>query len=348
MKTQSILFSEISEQPQAMQRLIDLEDANIQQVANAIRTRPPHFVMIVARGSSDNAARYGQYVLGAFNQLPVALATPSLFTLYNQPPNLQNALVLSVSQSGQSPDLLAVVESAHKQGAMTISITNSPASPLAQLSDYCINLNANPERSVAASKSYTNSLLALALLSAHLAKDPSRIDEIAAIPNMASKIFPSMENIITMAGEDNQAQACVVIGRGFNYSTAFEIALKLKELTYLLAEPYSTADFKHGPVALVQNGFLVIAIIPEGKVSDELSDFMDQLKLHSPRLVVISPFGQVLASATCPIAIPTGIPEWLSPLIAVIPGQIYALGLALARGIDPDHPRGLDKVTLTI
>ena len=345
--THSILISEICEQPQAMQRLIDLEDTSIQKVADAIRHRSPSYLMLVARGSSDNAARYGQYVFGAFNHLPVALATPSLFTLYKQPPNLQDALVLSVSQSGQSPDLLAVVDSARQQGAMTISITNSPASPLAQLSEYCIDLHAGPEQSVAASKSYTNSLLALALLSTHLAQDSTRKEAIAGIPEMATRILPEMENIISLAAEDRQAQACVVIGRGFNYSTAFEIALKLKELSYLLAEPYSSADFKHGPVALVQNGFLVIAVIPEGKVSTELASFMNQLKQHAPRLIVISPFDQALASASCPISIPSGIPEWLSPLIAVIPGQIYALGLALARGIDPDHPRGLDKVTLT-
>lgn len=330
-----------------MQRLIDKEDANIQRVADAIRANTPRFVMMVARGSSDNAARYGQYVFGAFNQLPIALATPSLFTIYNQPPNLKDALVISVSQSGQSPDIIAVIDSAHKQGAMTISITNSPSSPLANLSDFCIDLNAAPERSIAASKSYTNSLLALALLSAHLGRDHNRIEDIAKVPALANKVLPSTEEIFRLAREDRNTQACVVIGRGFNYSTAFEVALKLKELTYLLAEPYSTADFKHGPVALVQDGFLVIAIIPEGKVSEELANFMEQLKQRSPRLVLISSIERTLKLATCPIAIPSGLPEWLSPLVAVIPGQIYAMGLALARGIDPDHPRGLDKVTLT-
>jgi len=343
----SIFISEIVEQPDAMQRLMDQEDGNIRKIADVIRTRPKSYIMLVARGSSDNAARYGQYVFGAFNHLPVALATPSLFTLYNQPPNLQDALVLSISQSGQSPDLLAVVDSARRQGAMTISITNSPASPLAQLSEFCIDIHAGQEKSIAASKSYTNSLLAISMLSTHLAQDSIRKREIASIPLMADRILEEKDKIITLASQDCQAQACVVIGRGFNYSTAFEIALKLKEMTYLLAEPYSTADFKHGPVALVQNGFLVLAVIPEGKVSAELTAFMSELKLRSPRLVVISPYDEVLAYASGPITIPRGIPEWLSPLITVIPGQIYALGLALARGIDPDHPRGLDKVTLT-
>lgn len=345
--SQSIFLAEIIEQPHAMQRLIEMEDTAIQIVAEAIRSRTPRYVMLVARGSSDNAARYGQYLFGAYNHLPVALATPSLFTLYKQPPNLQDALVLSISQSGQSPDILAVVESARQQGALTIAITNSPQSPLAQLSEHCIDLHAGPERSVAASKSYTNSLLALALLSAHLAQDSVHKAEIAGIPEIAANILPEINNIISLAEANKQAQACVVIGRGFNYSTAFEIALKFKELAYLLAEPYSSADFKHGPVALVQDGFLVIAVIPEGKVTEELTSFMTQLKKRSPRLVVISPHHQALACANGPISIPSGIPEWLSPLVTVIPGQIFALGLALARGIDPDHPRGLNKVTLT-
>jgi glucosamine--fructose-6-phosphate aminotransferase (isomerizing) len=347
MNPKSIFAAEILEQPLAMQRLITLGDTGIKNVASAIRSRSPRYVMLVARGSSDNAARYGQYVFGAYNKLPVALATPSLFTIYHQPPNLQDALVISVSQSGQSPDLLAVMESAREQGAMTVSITNSPGSPLAQLSDFCINLRAGEERSVAASKSYTNSLLALALLSTHLAQDEKRKKEILRIPEILAGVLPGMDKILSLAAEDRQTQAAVVIGRGFNYSTAFEIALKLKELTYLLAEPYSSADFKHGPVATVQNGFLVIAVIPEGKVYNELTSFMEQLKLNAPRLIIISPLKQALDLASFPISIPAGIPEWLSPLVAVVPGQMYALGLALARGINPDHPRGLGKVTLT-
>jgi glucosamine--fructose-6-phosphate aminotransferase (isomerizing) len=345
--TQSVFIAEIKEQPLAMQRLLELEDLNIQNVAKAIRERAPRFLMLTARGSSDNAARYGQYLFGAFNQLPVALATPSLFSLYKQPPNLQDALVLSISQSGQTPDILAVIESARQQGALTIAITNSPNSPQAQLSEYCIDMHAGPEYSVAASKTYTNSLLALALLSAHLAQDSTRVAEVARIPELAARILPDTQKILAHAADVQLAHACVVIGRGFNYSTAFEIALKLKELSYLLAEPYSSADFQHGPVALVENGFLVLAIIPDGKVTENITGFLAQLASRSPKLVIISPHQQALASGNYSISIPAGIPEWLSPLITVIPGQIFALGLSLARGIDPDHPRGLNKVTLT-
>ena len=343
----SILFSEISEQPLVMQQLIDLEEPNIRKIAEAIRSFSPRYLMLAARGSSDNAARYGQYLFGAFNHLPVALATPSLFSIYDQPPDLKGALVLSISQSGQTPDILSVVKTARQMGALTILISNTPQSPLAQLSEFNINLQAGFEQSIAASKTYTNSLLSLALLSSHLSNDSSRLNEIARIPGIAAKILGGMDQIISNAASFKNTQAGVIIGRGFNYSTAFEIALKLKELSYLMAEPYSSADFQHGPVAMVENDFLVIAVVPDGKVAEDLTSFLSEIKERSPRMVVISPQEKALQLASLQIPLPAGIPEWLSPLVTVIPGQIFALGLAIARGIDPDHPRGLHKVTLT-
>lgn len=341
------LQQEIMEQPQALQRLLEAEDANVQKVAQAIRARAPRFVLLAARGSSDNAARYGQYLFGAHNRLPVALAAPSLFTLYKSPPNLSEALVLAISQSGRSPDILAVIQEGRRQGALTVAITNDIYSPLAAFAEQRINLRAGLERSVAASKTYTASLLALAMLSAALSQDENQRRALERVPALVSQTLEGTQQVIACASDYHAAQACVVIGRGYNYATAFETALKLKELTYVLAEPYSSADFQHGPVALVENGFLVLAIVPEGETAAELTAFLQELQPRAPRLVVISPLSQALESATTAISIPAGIPEWLSPLIAILPGQLFALGLALAKGIDPDHPRGLHKVTLT-
>ena len=341
------LQQEIMEQPQALQRLLEAEDANVQKVAQAIRACAPRFVLLAARGSSDNAARYGQYLFGVHNRLPVALATPSLFTLYKSPPCLTDALVLAVSQSGRSPDILAVIQEGRRQGALTVAITNDIYSPLAAFAEQRINLRAGLERSVAASKTYTASLLALAMLSAALSQDENQRRALERVPALVSQKLEGAEQVIACASDYHAAQACVVIGRGYNYATAFETALKLKELTYVLAEPYSSADFQHGPVALVENGFLVLAIVPEGETATELTCFLQELQPRAPRLVVVSPLSQALESATTAISIPAGIPEWLSPMIAILPGQLFALGLALAKGIDPDHPRGLHKVTLT-
>jgi glucosamine--fructose-6-phosphate aminotransferase (isomerizing) len=346
MKT-SQLHTEILEQPAALQRLLDSQSENIKKVAAAILKRPPRFLALAARGTSDNAARYGQYIFGARNRLPVALATPSLFTIYQRPPNLVDALVLGISQSGQSPDICAVVEEGRRQGALTLSITNDQASPLAKLAEYSIDLNAGPERAVAATKTYTTSLLALAMLSVALngGKDQRRL--LGRVPAFVAQALQQAEAVVSAAADYRKDNACVVLGRGYNYATAFEIALKLKELTYVLAEPYSSADFQHGPVALVQNGFLVVAVVPEGKPAAELTIFLSWIRQSGAELVVISPKKEALSLARTPVPMSAGIPEWLSPIVAVTPGQLFAFGLAQARGLDPDKPRGLHKVTLT-
>ncbi len=342
----SLFYQEVCEQPQALQRLLESEASSIREVARAIRRRGPRFVVMAARGSSDNAARYGQYLFGARNRLPVALATPSLFTLYKSPPQLKDALILAISQSGQSPDICAVVEEGHRQGAMTVAITNDLDSPLAALAEASISLHAGPEQAIAASKTYTTSLLALAMLSCALEDDlPNRF--LNRVPAAAERTLQQAQAVLSAASAYAQADACVTIGRGYNYATAFEIALKLKELAYLLAEPYSSADFQHGPVALVQDGFLVIATVPGGRVASELTRFLDGLRQRGARLVVITSVPRALALAHTPIPVPGNLPEWLSPITAVIPGQLFALGLTQARGLDPDRPRGLTKVTRT-
>jgi glucosamine--fructose-6-phosphate aminotransferase (isomerizing) len=335
------------EQPEVLRRLLEVEHPVISEVAAAIHTYAPHSMVIAARGSSDNAARYGQYLFGEANGLLVALATPSLFTIYDAPPRLDKAVVLGISQSGQSPDIVAVVKEGRSQEALTIAITNDPDSPLASAAEYVISLHAGRECSIAATKTYTASLLALAMLSAALAEEAKRERAIETLPDAVSELLTSARAIIEAAERYRYMEACVVVSRGYNYATAFEIALKLKELTYVLAEPYSSADFWHGPVALVEHGFPVLAVVPEGCVAEELIGFLHKLREREAELVVISDRDDALALAQTPIPLPRGVPEWLSPLVSVVPGQLFALGLTLAKGFDPDHPRGLRKVTLT-
>jgi glucosamine--fructose-6-phosphate aminotransferase (isomerizing) len=343
----SHLQQEILEQPKVLRRLLEIERPVISEVAAAIRAYSPHSMVIAARGSSDNAARYGQYLFGAANGLLVALATPSLFTLYEKPPCLEGAVVLGISQSGQSPDIVAVVDEGRRHGALTVALTNDLDSPLASSAEYVICLHAGLERSIAATKTYTASILALALLSTALAEDAELAQAIEASPEAVSEVLTSAPAIIKAAERYRYMEACVVVSRGYNYATAFEIALKLKELSYVLSEPYSSADFRHGPVALVEHGFPVLAVVPEGCVADELVEFLRKLREREAELVVISDREDALAMAQTPFPLPKGVPEWLSPLVAVVPGQIFALGLTLAKGFDPDHPRGLRKVTLT-
>lgn len=338
---------EIAEQPTVMRRLLESELANIHQVADAIRDRDPHYIVLAARGSSDNAGRYGQYLFGAVNRLQVALATPSLFTLYSSPPRLDGSLVLAISQSGQSPDIVSVVSEGRRQGALTVSITNDDGSPLAHNADHTIRLHADREQAVAATKTYSASLMVLAMLSAALARGDERFQALENVPNQMAAVLESGDQTVEAAERYRYMEACVVNSRGYNYATAYELALKLKELTYILAEPYSSADFQHGPVALVEQGFPVLAVVPEGEVATELIGFLKGLRERGAELVVISALEAALDLAQTALPIPAGIPEWLSPLVAIMQGQLFALGLTLAKGFDPDQPRGLHKVTLT-
>lgn len=343
----SALAREIAEQPQVLAALWEQERVGIERIAGAIRDYAPRYVVIAARGTSDNAARYGQYLFGAHNHLSVALATPSLFTLYQSPPRLEGALVLGISQSGQSPDIVAVLDEARRQGALTLAVTNDPASPLAGAAAHLLPLHAGQETSLAATKTYTAQLYALALLSARLAQDEERTRQAAALPQVVARVLDE-SRAMAHAERYRFMTACVVIGRGYNYATAFELALKMKELTYVLAEPYSPADFLHGPVAMVEHGFPVIAFALSGAIAGEMRAFLAQVQAREAELVVISDQTDALALAHTPLPIPSGVPEWLSPIVAIVPGQLFALGLTLAKGYDPDHPRGLRKVTLTV
>ncbi len=343
----SLLFSEISEQPQVLARLLEQERANVEAIAAAIRARKPRYVVLAARGSSDNAARYSQYLFGSLNALPAALATPSIFTLYEQPPRLDDALVIAISQSGQSPDIVAVVAEGRKQGALTVAITNAGDSPLARTAEYNINLHAGPEKAVAATKTYSTSLMALAMLCSALTEDASRFETLARVPGWMNEVISTSEQTIAAAERYAYIDYAVVASRGYNYASAYEIALKLKELTYIVAEPYSSADFQHGPLALVEHGFPVIAAVPEGILAAELVTFFRQLKDRGADLIVISADKDALALAQTPLPLPPGIPEWVSPLVTVVQGQLFALGLTLAKRFDPDRPRGITKVTLT-
>ena len=342
----SRLQQEILEQPAALQRLLDEGRASVQAAAAAIRAFNPAFVTIAARGSSDNAARYAQYLFGAQNRLPVGLATPSLYSVYASPPRLQRSLVIGISQSGQSPDIVAVLRAGREQHALTIAITNDGESPLAQVADHCILLHCGPERSVAATKTYTSSLLAIALLGAELAQAQERLDLLARIPQHVRALCERGEEFRTAGAVQRDMQSCVVLSRGYNYATAFEIALKLKELCYVLAEPWSSADFQHGPVALVEQDFALLAIVPPGPLAPKLIALLGELRGRGARLLVISAQPEALALAHTPLPLPA-LPEWLTPLVAVLPGQFFALGLTQAKGLDVDQPRGLSKVTRT-
>ncbi len=342
------LENEIFEQPRTLQRLLDEGWPRIQAIAEGLQRQPFDYVFLAARGTSDNAGRYAQYLWGAFNRLPIALATPSLFSLYQSPPRLSGALVVGISQSGRSPDLLSVMHEARRQGCPTLAITNTPDSPLAQAADFVVDILAGHEEAVAATKSYTGELLAIALLSIALAGDAERLAVLTHLPEWVEAMLAQHAAIQQLAQRYRFMEQCVVLGRGFNYATAFEWSLKLKELCYIAAEPYSSADFQHGPIALVEHGYPVMAVVPAGRVYAGMLELLHYLRHERhAELLVLSDQPEALRLGQAAVALPAEVPEWLTPLVSIIPAQLFCYHLSVARGFSPERPRGLRKVTET-
>lgn len=342
------LHDEIREQPQCLKGLLENQRRQAEEIATAIRARGVNYVFLAARGTSDNAGRYANYLWGARNRLPIALATPSLFTYYAQPPRLEGALVMGVSQSGKSPDIVSVVEEGRRQGCLTLTVTNAPNSPLAQAADLVFDIQAGPEKAVAATKTYTTELMALAMISAALRGEEQGWQELARVPKWIETLLEQDADIERMAQRYRYMGQCVVLGRGFNYATAFEWALKLKELTYIIAEPYSSADFQHGPIAMVAGGFPVLAVAPRGRVFDSMLEMLTRLReQQNAEVVVISDDESALRLAQSAMRLPVGIPEWLTPLVSIVAGQLFACHLTRAKGYNTESPRSITKVTET-
>jgi glutamine---fructose-6-phosphate transaminase (isomerizing) len=343
----NILDLEIREQPQSLLRLLQHGRPRAEEIAAAIRAYRPRYVVIAARGSSDNAARYGSHVFGAHNHLTVALATPSLFTRYEACPSLEGALVIGISQSGQSPDVVAVLDAAREQKAVTIAVTQDETSPLAKAATWCFPLLAGEERAVAATKTYTAQLMVMAMLSAALEGSKERWSELEAIPGEVNEAIRLNESLEDSADRFKYVWRLVLIGRGFNYSTACEIALKIKETSYAMADAYSPADFQHGPVAMLDQNLPLFLVAPASRVSEDVDKILEIGRTRKADIIAISDRDDILAVAKTGLRLPSGIPEWLTPIVAVVPGQLWAQAFAVARGARPDEPRGLSKVTLT-
>jgi glucosamine--fructose-6-phosphate aminotransferase (isomerizing) len=340
------LENEIHEQPDVLSRLINDGRANIAHIAQKIRDFNPVFVVIAARGTSDNAARYAQYLFGAQAGLSVGLSAPSLHTLYENPPNMSRALVIGISQSGQAEDVRRVITDANTQGALTVSITNNPNSPLAHEAHHHIDLMAGEEISIAATKTYTAQLTAIASLVTELTQKADMRSQLDALPSAVITTLEYARVVPQWAERYRYMSQFITIGRGYNYATAYEISLKVKELCYITGEGYSEADFRHGPIALIHNGVPVIAVAPRGKTLANVVDLMVKLREREAELLVISNDDDALAHGVKQMKLPN-VPEWVSPIIAVIPGQVFAMNQALVRGYAVDKPRGLSKVTVT-
>ena len=337
---------ELREQPDAVARFLDRERDNVTRLARELFRPDVNYLLIASRGSSGNAARYAQYVLGARNGLPVAFSTPSLYTLYEAPPRLDGALVIGISQSGASPDVVAVLAEARAQGRPTLAITNDTDSDLATAAEWVLPLHAGDEHAVAATKTYLTSIAAVALLSAAL-DDVAGVDELVEAPTwIAAQVERSLADAPDL-DRYREVDGGSVIARGVNLGTAFEIALKIRELSGAPFEPFSSADLMHGPIAALAPGRPAILVGPAGPALESLRGSIAKLRERGAPVIAISDDDALLTAADTRLPLVRTVPEWLSPLLTVIPGQVAALRLATLRGGDVDRPAGLTKVTLT-
>jgi glucosamine--fructose-6-phosphate aminotransferase (isomerizing) len=342
------LRDEIYEQPAVLGAWLATQLGHVKTVAQAIREREVEYVFLAARGTSDHAGVYAQYLWGSLNRLPVAFAAPSLFTMYAGSPRLRKALVVGVSQSGQSPDVRSVIDEGRRQGALTLAITNAPESPLAQGAEHHLDILAGPEKAVAATKSYTAELMAIAALSAALSGQEDHLAALQRVPQAVKAALDLDAQAEAIAGRQKDMSQCVVLGRGYNYCSAQEWALKLKELAYVFADPYSAADFQHGPIAIVERGFHMLAIAPSGAVHRDLAELLARLRnVHNADLLVLSDDDTTLSLGQESLRLPGQVPEWLNPIVSIVPAQLYCYHLTRAKGLDTEAPRSLRKVTLT-
>jgi len=341
------MLQEIAEQPDALTATIREETAKVTRLGAALNKREIDVIVLVARGSSDNAALFGRYLLEITTGIPVSLSAPSVHTLYNAKLDLKRALVIGVSQSGEGEDINRVLENARACGGFTIGITNEPSSSMVKLVDETLLMHGGRERSVAATKTFTGQMLLFYMLSRVLAKNGSSIDY-QQIPDLAARALEQRPAIVELVQRYVFMENCVVVGRGLAYANAYEFALKLMETCYVVAERFSSADFLHGPVAMIERHFPVFLFAPPGVMLAGTKDLIGRLRELRADTVAIT--GDIDTAAMCSRAVimPKEIDEFLAPIPYIIPAQLFAALLAEAKGLDPDAPRSLSKVTRTL
>jgi glucosamine--fructose-6-phosphate aminotransferase (isomerizing) len=356
----SKMLEEVRQQPDVLQKTLKSELRRIGGLERLVAHKKPRFIVLVARGTSDNAAQFGRYLLEITTGIPVSLSAPSIFTLYKSNVNLADSLVVAISQSGESTDTNLVLERARKQGALTVGITNESSSTLAKLADYVFLVRAGKEKSVAATKTYTGQLLALYLL-AYALGGSIRIDDLRRLPDWTAAALKLENEVAENAQRYRFMEHALVVGRGLNYSNAFELALKLMETCYVVAERFSSADLLHGPIAMLEASFPVFLFAPPGVTWPGLRELIGRLsEIKTETLIVtdlsnwraVRPIGgERLVHKICipvDLAYKQGPTDLFTPIPYIVPAQLFAGWLAHVKGLDPDRPRALKKVTQTM
>lgn len=343
----SLMLEEIAEQPEVLAKTIKEEKTRVERLGAFLKERDIDLIVLVARGSSDNAALFGRYMIELTTGIPVSLSAPSVHTLYNARLRLSRALVIGVSQSGEGEDINRVLTLARESGAYTLGITNEPDSTMPTLVDETLLTHGGRERSVAATKTFTGQMMLFYMLASALSENGSKI-QYESIPEYTARALAHQNIIRELVERYVFMENCVVVGRGLIYANAYELALKLMETCYVVAERFSSADFLHGPLAMVERHFPIILFAPPGETRSSVSILIDRLReLRADTLVITEDptLGQLCSRH---LLMPDEIKEFLAPIPYMVPAQLFAALLAEAKGLNPDTPRSLSKVTRTL
>ena len=341
------MWLEISEQPKALENCMLQNKDTLEAIVTKLKEKDIQNVIIAARGTSDHAAVYAKYLIETKLGIPVALAAPSVFTLYNKSLVMKNSLVIGVSQSGRAEDVIEVIKSAKAQGAPTVAITNHDDSPLAQQAEFHLYCATGVEKSVAATKTFTAQIYLLAHLVAFWSQDEAFKKELAEVPSLIAKTIAGVDQIKNKVARYRFMSECFVLARGANYSIALESALKVQETCYIRAKAYATSDFHHGPFAMIDDHMPVLIYAPKGESLKDITEMIGKLKNAGADLLIVSNDAATLALADCAIEIPDVDNDFITPFMNVVIGQMFACNLSVLRGLNPDSPRGLSKVTIT-
>jgi glucosamine--fructose-6-phosphate aminotransferase (isomerizing) len=351
----SKMLQETRDQPGALSLTLGGGIASAEELRGHFGRRRPRLIVLVARGTSDNAAQFGRYLIEITTRVPVSLAAPSILTLYQCPVNLHDVVVIGISQSGESTDTNAVLEDARKQGATTIGITNNAGSAMASIVEFPLPIAAGAEISIAATKTYTCQLLALYLV-AYALNGGIALDQLRKIPEWVRGVLELEEDIEALVERYFFMSRAMTVGRGLNYANALEFGLKLMETCYVVAERFSAADLMHGPIALVEHAFPVFLFAPAGVTWPSMSCVLDRLQeLKAETMVITDPRNTAAHDkAARVIEIPqapgSGAPpgDLYTPIPYIVPAQLFAGHLAALKGLNPDLPRTLHKITRTM
>ncbi|MCX7845730.1 MAG: SIS domain-containing protein [Dictyoglomaceae bacterium] len=338
------MYKEIKEGVEVLEK-IEERKGEFKNIVEEIKEFNPNNIILVARGTSDNAGIWGKYYIESYVKIPVSLCAPSLYTIYHNPPVIKNSLVIAISQSGESEDICEVIKEANNQKAFTLGITNNLKSKLAKISKKVIFLNAGEEKSVAATKTYLAELGVLYFL-VNYWTNRDYLKEFKELILSLREVLEREEEIKEKTIPYKFMEHCAILGRGYNLASALEMALKLKETSYILAEPYSSADFLHGPLALVSHGFPVFLFASKGESIIHSKEVIKILEEKNVDLFVFSN-EETLFNKYNGFFIKSDIPEEISPLLFILPVQLFAYFLTILKNLDPDQPRFLKKITIT-